>query len=430
MFGLMKSRNEKKSWLKHPEKMNVIINVQDPSVLMKMDMIRLSKEDMRILQRVQPIVASNMSKLVEQFYEEILQVKRLKEIILQHSTIERLQQKLSAHLLEMFSGKIDQDYLDRRLRVGRTHYRIGLNPSWYMGAFQNLQSTLFSIIYSEVTDKDEVRAILSVINKMLSFEQQLVLEAYERETLQMLRAQFERGKSDLQNKVMAISEGLAALAEETQISVESLSTNIQEVNETTTESNELAVLAKKHAVEGGDKLTELLEKVSVIKRFTEEMNELIYKLGESSNQISSVLRIVQGIADQTNLLALNSAIEAARAGEHGKGFAVVSQEVRKLAEQTKHSIAEIHSLIAASDQYNHQVMVSLKQVEGAVQAGILATEQTNVFFQEIIHSIQQSGKTVLTVQGQTGELLQAVSEIEKATASVSTAAEQLNETMK
>ncbi|WP_404314603.1 methyl-accepting chemotaxis protein [Bacillus lumedeiriae] len=246
----------------------------------------------------------------------------------------------------------------------------------------------------------------------------------------MLRAQFERGKSDLQNKVMAISEGLAALAEETQISVESLSTNIQEVNETTTESNELAVLAKKHAVEGGDKLTELLEKVSVIKRFTEEMNELIYKLGESSNQISSVLRIVQGIADQTNLLALNSAIEAARAGEHGKGFAVVSQEVRKLAEQTKHSIAEIHSLIAASDQYNHQVMVSLKQVEGAVQAGILATEQTNVFFQEIIHSIQQSGKTVLTVQGQTGELLQAVSEIEKATASVSTAAEQLNETMK
>ena len=199
------------------------------------------------------------------------------------------------------------------------------------------------------------------------------------------------------------------------------------MNRTTTDSNQQAILAKNYASEGQAQLNELLAKINLIEKFTKDMIDFIYKLGESSNQISKVIYIVQDIAEQTNLLALNSAIEAARAGEHGRGFSVVSKEVRKLAEQTKNSITQIHSLISTTNQYKEQVEEALKHVENAVHSSISSSEHTNHSFQNIVQAIQQSGTTVLVVQEQMEDLTKAVSEIEKATANVSVSAEQLNE---
>lgn len=425
LFRLIK--NDKKKWLKNIEEMNVAIDVRDPSIQVKMNMIHLTEYDLKIMKSIQPLVEEHVDQLVQQFYSTILQVDHLKKMIEKYSTVDRLRGMLKTHFIELFSGKIDQMFVEKRFRVAKIHYKIGLEPAWYMGAFQNVQNTFLSIIYGNVTDQEEIQVILSAINKILSLEQQIVLEIYERENIEKLQLEFEKGKTDLKDKMTSVSEGLVALAEQTQASVEALSINIQEANKTTTESNEQAILAKNYADEGQNKLNELFSKVNLIEVFTKEMVDIINKLGESSNQISNVVYIVQEIAEQTNLLSLNSAIEAARAGEHGRGFAIVSQEVKKLSEQTKSSISQINQLISATNGYKLQVEESLKQIKNTIKLGLSASEHTNISFQNIMQSIQQSGSTVLKVQEHMEELVQAVTEIERTTADVALSAEQLNE---
>ncbi|WP_436799796.1 methyl-accepting chemotaxis protein [Peribacillus frigoritolerans] len=101
------------------------------------------------------------------------------------------------------------------------------------------------------------------------------------------------------------------------------------------------------------------------------VDEKIVLLNQSflSLTITEFVKLVQGMADQTNLLSLNSAIEAARAAEHGNGFAVVSNEVRKLAEQTKKSIAEIDASVQSSNEYMKDVVDSVLRVKEVVQPG-------------------------------------------------------------
>ncbi|MDO7487238.1 methyl-accepting chemotaxis protein [Peribacillus frigoritolerans] len=100
--------------------------------------------------------------------------------------------------------------------------------------------------------------------------------------------------------------------------------------------------------------------------------------------ITECIKLVQGMAEQTNLPSLNSAIEAARAGEHGNGFEVVSNEVRKLAEQSKKSIAEIDAIVQSSNEYMKDVVDSVLRFKEVVQAGEKESELTENSFNEII----------------------------------------------
>ncbi|MFD1705673.1 protoglobin domain-containing protein [Siminovitchia sediminis] len=426
LFKLGKSREEPITEADFYPK-NIGIHTNDSSIIDKMNMIELTEKDMKTLKKLQPIIKEHIEEIVEEFYRVVMEVEHLQAIIHQHSTVDRLRQTLTVHIIEMFNGVIDESFIEKRLKIAKVHYVIGLEPSWYMGAFQNINDMISTLIFKDIKDRRKLQAALSAVNKMLSFEQQIVLEAYDRENMKKLNSQFEEGKVYLKNKMNAVSEGLVSLAEQTQASVVTLSSNIREVNETTTESNEQAMIAKNYADEGQAKLRELLDKISVMDKYSRDMIDSIRLLGESTDQISSVIHIVQDIAEQTNILALNSAIEAARAGEHGRGFAVLSQEVQNLAEQTKSSISQIHELISNSNQYKEQVIKSLNYVEEALMSGISTSEHTQEAFSNIAQSIQQNSMTVIKVQEQMDNLIQVVSEIERAAASVTTSAEELNE---
>lgn len=423
--GIKKQR--KMDWLKKAEEMEVAIALDDESYLQKMAMIRFTERDLKLIKCVKPIVEEHIDELVDDFYSAILEIGHLRELIEKHSTLERLKGTLRIHTIEMFSGTIDESFMEKRFRVAKAHFRIGLEPNWYMGSFQNLQNKITSLICEEIKSKEEIVEILAAVHKLISFEQQIVLEAYEVENVKLLHSQYEKGKDDLKNKMVLISENLVALAEETHASVETLSTKFQEVNKTATESNRQTLVAKDYAREGQGKLDELVKKVQLIETLTGDMAKTIGQLGESSKQIANIVYIVQEIADQTNLLALNSAIEAARAGEHGKGFAIVSQEVRKLAEQTKNSISEIQSLISNSENYTREVTGIIKEVQEAVLSGTSVFRDSHESFRQVVESIEQSGTTVLNVHKQMGELVHVVEEIERATDQVAASAEQLNE---
>lgn len=118
------------------------------------------------------------------------------------------------------------------------------------------------------------------------------------------------------------------------------------------------------------------------------------ELGKSSDQIGHIIGVIDDIADQTNLLALNAAIEAARAGEQGRGFAVVADEVRKLAERTTTATKEIAQMIKSIQDETKLAVTAMEQGTKQVEEGVSSTAKAGESLQEIIRMSEQVGEMI------------------------------------
>lgn len=422
-----KSRT-KPTWLEQAEKMNVVMNLTNKELMIQLETISLTTKDVQLIHAFQPIIKENIAPLVDSFYSTILQVPELNGIIKEHSTVETLRITLNNHILEIFNGIIDENFLEKRYRVAHVHYRIGLQPKWYICAFQNLQSTIIQLVYNNATNLDDQKALIQAITKILSFEQQLVLEAYEKENVSAREQQYETIKNEVKRRILTISEELALLSTGTNQSVKQMASNSKGFNDLVRINNQQSQKSRTLASEGQLRLKELSNKIDSIRTHTKDVEKNINSLDESFKQINEFVGLVQNIADQTNLLSLNSAIEAARAGEHGKGFAVVADEVRKLSEQTKNSIAEIYSIVNISSKYMNEVVNSIKDVQEVVQLGEDQSTSTQSSFNHIISSMDETLKSSDAVEEQIMYLIKILEEVESSISKVAEQAETLNET--
>jgi Methyl-accepting chemotaxis protein len=154
-----------------------------------------------------------------------------------------------------------------------------------------------------------------------------------------------------------------------------------------------------------------------------EISHLIASLGERSGEISGIVQVIREIADQTNLLALNAAIEAARAGEQGRGFAVVADEVRKLAERTSNATAEISAMIASIQAETTDAVSKMQSSGNQVHQGVTLAREAGEALEKINLSAQRTVEMVNDIDRATREQSSANGEISGNIGHISEAAE-------
>lgn len=403
--------------------------IKDPSRLLQLEMIGLKIDDLHTIRAVKPYVEVRIKDIVEAFYSTIESVPEFRDKITQHSTSERLRQTLRHHIIEMLDGRIDDTFLEKRAKVSIMHVHIGLTTKWYLAAFQKLEQTVRSIVFSLNLSKEETEIVISSLSKIFSFEQQIVLEEYEKVSDRILQEQQEQVKHDVREVIGGISRNLEVQSQETNDAVSELVVSTKKVNSHLQTSIQEARGTKAASEEGYVQMHRLSEQTSQINEKTVEMTEMVKELDVSSSEIQAVIEIVKGIANQTNLLALNSAIEAARAGEHGKGFAVVADEVRKLADQTKQSVEQIAILIGSSSTVTAQVIESIHMIQSLVEDGIEQNKKSIASFGDISSSIETTIADFENVAIQVNELSVVAERIGESSERLEEAAAKLEETI-
>lgn len=194
-------------------------------------------------------------------------------------------------------------------------------------------------------------------------------------------------------------------------SLHELSKAILHIAEITSTVTDLSQHATLQADEGGKAVRNTKDQMHSIHLSVTDSNTKIQTLHERSQQITSILDVITGIADQTNLLALNAAIEAARAGEHGKGFAVVADEVRKLAEQSQESAQQIFELISGIQLETEQSVNIMAKVTEDVQNGLQVSDEAITKFQVIKTSMDKITPKMEEVSSASEQMSASVQEV-------------------
>ncbi len=269
----------------------------------------------------------------------------------------------------------------------------------------------------EVASGDELGQAVAAFNRLLLSMQDSLREIVgSMDALAGATGRLRQTSHDIQHISTQTSDSSSAVAQ----TLQAVSDNIREVAQRTEDAERLARESGQQASHGGETIRESIEEIRAISETVHSAAADIAALRGQTASISSVVGVITEVAEQTNLLALNAAIEAARAGEQGRGFAVVADEVRKLAERTAQSTQQISQLIAQVQRSSSLAVDTMQTVVSRVESGV--DKASNAI--EALSAIRSGSENVLAT---VSEIAAAIRNQREATTEITREFESLRE---
>lgn len=253
---------------------------------------------------------------------------------------------------------------------------------------------------ADLTTKDELGEVAQAFNKMVQDFSSII--GTIRNSANEVSCASEN-QANVGEQIAALSNRQTEQAVSVAASIEGLNAMVREVAEKAQSIAEAAHEANGMADRGQLVVNSAVHGIQEISQTVSESAAMIKSLGHRSDQIWQIVKVIKEIADQTNLLALNAAIEAARAGEQGRGFAVVADEVRKLAERTASATSEISDMISAVQSETSNAVAAMEKGSNQVEQGVAMANQAGDALVQVTASIRHVVDMIQQIASSTRE---------------------------
>jgi len=263
-----------------------------------------------------------------------------------------------------------------------------------VGMIQEIAANNLAIEDISVISRDEIGKAGTALNSMKNNLRELIQSiartaehlASASEEISASAAQLAEGAETQKGQVMQVATAM-----------QEMSATVREVSDNSNRAAEASRHAAQTACDGGKIVEDSLAKMRAITVSVSATAQKVEDLGKSSDQIGRIISVINDIADQTNLLALNAAIEAARAGEQGRGFAVVADEVRKLAERTTLATKEVAQMVERIQSGTKTAVTAMQSGTKQVEEGVETTSRAGDSLKQIIQTTEQVGDMITQI---------------------------------
>lgn len=416
------------------------------SLSSRLAFIRLDADTRSTLKELRPLIARVLPGILDDFYRHIASYSEVARLIPDQTVMQHARDMQIKHWDLIACARFDATYVASVTKVGQTHHRLGLGPQWYIGSYNFLLAALLRVIalegeagwFGRTSEAVRIKTAdqAAAITKAGLLDMELALAVYLETGMRAKEAFFDKLlKASFRQTIETVStasiqfEGTAhslvqtanknkQIAANAAEAFEQVSANIQTI-ETASDSFSESNNAISQQVEASHQIT-----VVAVQQI-EKANTHISTLSQSAKQIGGVVKTITDIAEQTNLLALNATIEAARAGTAGRGFSVVAQEVKSLANQTAKATAEIGMQITQVETATRDSVGAINEIFATIRRASEISSSTAETLEQQDAATKNILNSVRFIANSTSEVAANMGEVTAGAASTGVASDQM-----